>query len=266
MPSKRIWTARLAAILISVVAICALAVAIFAAPQQITVLDFTNVQPRGRKRPPRPASPGPQKMPAVCPTRPNEAAPGGRCGGFILGQQLRLSLVSLDKKEYALGDEVLYDIRVENTGGSSFTIPSRASLADIEPEDETLSYEYVPLEIWLRLTDSRQRGLNTKMLVLYGTKATPGTEIELKKGEWIDLRGKATLRPSDDSHLGLVKQTNMPLPAAKVADVQVGAFYYRSDVYRYDASTRRETWGCQENEISYPGPGLLVTFLPRSDR
>jgi hypothetical protein len=221
MPSKRIWTARLAAILISVVAICALA----AAPQQITVLDFTNVQPRERKRPPRPAPPGPRKVPA-------EVVPGGRCGGFILGQQLRLSLVSLDKKEYALGDEVLYDIRVENTGESSFTIPSRASPADIEPEDETLSYEYVPLEIWLRLTDSRQRGLNTKVLMLYGTKATPGTEIELKKGEWINLRGKATLRPSDDSHLDLVKQTNMPLLAAKVADVQVGAFYYRSDVYR----------------------------------
>jgi hypothetical protein len=265
MSSGRIWAPRPAAVLISIAATCVLAIAILAMPQQITILDFTNVQPRERRRAPRMEPPGPRKVLSVRPTGPNEAVPGGRCGGFMLGH-LRLSLVSVNKKEYALGDEVLYDIRAENTQEPPFTLPSRASLADIEPEDETVSYEYAPLEIWLRWTDSRQRGLNTKVLVLYGTKATPGTEIELKKREWISLRGKATLRPSDDSHIDLVKRTDMPLPVTKVSNVQAAAFYYRSDLYRYDASTRRETWGCQENEISYPGPGPLVTLLPGRGR
>src|SRR5712671_2302657 len=72
-------------------------------------------------------------------------------------------------------------------------VPIRASLREIEPSDPALSYTWRPMWITMELRNPNHRTINVYLLELYGSRDAPGSEIELKAGEWIELRGKARM-------------------------------------------------------------------------
>jgi hypothetical protein len=156
---------------------------------------------------------------------------------------------------------------MQNVVEYAYAVPVRASIAEIEPTDPTLSYQYEPFEIWFRLADNESRILNVPVLTLYGRNDMPESQIVLKSGEWIEIHGEARLAGGGSEELHTDEQrflsmSNMP-STLKETPVKAGAFYYRSDTYNFDAKTRREQWGCRANEISAWEPTVSLILMPK---
>jgi hypothetical protein len=228
-----------------------------AAAQRITVLDFTSSVPKDRKRQPKPFPPG--------------TSLGGKCGGILGNPPLSVSLLPLDKTEYTIGEELVYAVRLTNSGKSPVHVASRLSLADVEPADSTRSYSYTPMEIWLtfrdslQFRDSKDHMFSSRLVTLYGSSDQPGTEIELQSGEWLDIRGKALLEATDRTKGRVFSDylmlTSLPDPGGKMTDVSVTAYFWRGDILSFDAKTQYEYWGCHGYEVGgkqYEGK-LLIT-------
>jgi hypothetical protein len=86
---------------------------------------------------------------------------GGGTGGFCGGgggdptaiPETTVTLESLDEREYSVGEEVTFEVKVENTGGKNIEIPWSPHLGDLEPSDPTRSYTYRVGLLILTLTD-----------------------------------------------------------------------------------------------------------------
>jgi hypothetical protein len=94
----------------------ALVAASVVAAQEIGRLDLTDLHPRDRIRVPHTV--------------------GGDCGGganFTSNNELTITLVSLDKTSYSLGDEVTYEVKVQNSGKAPVEIPWTAHSATWSP-------------------------------------------------------------------------------------------------------------------------------------
>ncbi|MGB7283603.1 MAG: hypothetical protein WBE13_15155 [Candidatus Acidiferrum sp.] len=151
------------------------------AAQRITILDFSSTVSKPRKHLPKPFP-------------PNKVL-GGRCGGMTSGK-LIVSLVSLDRIEYCIGDEFRYTLEVRTAGLETVKVPTVFNVADLEPDDPNVSFRYAAMEIWLGMSEeSNERYLDVPLLRLYGSDEMPWTEIELKPGMSIEIRGKAKLKP-----------------------------------------------------------------------
>ena len=72
---------------------------------------------------------------------------------------------------------------------------------------------------------------------MYGSKDTPGSEIDLKAGEWIEFRGKARMKWANSPH-GTLPASRLPLKSAQEFDAR--AFAMRGEGYRYDAASRKK--------------------------
>ena len=162
----------------------ALLLAASVSAQELATLAFTDSKPTDRVRPPLPAPPVMITLPG------GGKIPLGIRSGIPGEPPLRLSIVSFDRTQYSLGQEFLCVIRVENPEKYPTSFPRRASLGEIEPADPQASYEYRPLEIWLLLEDSQSRAIHVRLWTLYGSAASPGSEVELRQGQWINLKGK----------------------------------------------------------------------------
>jgi len=183
---------------------------------------------------------------------------------------LSVSLVSLDKAEYALGDEIIYILRVENTREYPTRVPTRVSLAEIEPEDASLSYRYEPMEIWLHLKDHEKHTLNTLLIVLYGSVEKPSTQLELQPKEWIEIRGKASLQPTAEKgrvvYSGYGTHSDMPPPVKKMSELEVSVSVWKGDVVDFDATTRQENYPCTVYEMGSTIYGSKLSLLPAAKR
>jgi hypothetical protein len=226
--------------------------------QRVAVYDFSTQQPKDRARQPKPFPPG--------------TPLGGKCGGILGNPPVRVSLLSLDKTEYALGDDVVYTVKIVNTGPAPERIAVAFNLADVEPPDPSQSYGYEPMEIWLHLSKPNQSAdppltLHTVLLTLYGSNDRPNTWFELKTGEWIEVRGRAKLEDthatgkrilSDSSGISSIKDVN-----EQITDMKAVATSWRGDIFRFDGRTQYEYWGCRGYEAS-GGSGFTdpITLLP----
>jgi hypothetical protein len=190
-------------------------------------------------------------------------AVAGVCGGIVANPPLALSLVSLDRDSYAFGDEFVFVLRLEALYPTR--VPVRASLAEIEPSDPDVSYEWRSMGLSLELRSPTHSTVLVGLLGLYGSKDTPGSEIDLKAGEWIEVRGKArmkwanlprgTLPPSEEKYV-----LRLPLKSAQEFDAR--AFASRGQGFRYDAESRQESRVCHSAEQSFGADPVHVTVTP----
>jgi hypothetical protein len=173
-------------------------------------------------------------------------------------------MVSLDRDSYAFGDEFIFVLQLKAVYATR--VPVRASMAEIEPSDPKVSYEWRPMGISLELRNPTYRGVIVGILHLYGSKDVPESEIELKTGEWIELRGKARMEwanfprgilpPSEEKYV-------LRLPLKSPQKFTANAFAARAESFHYDAETRQETRICHSNEQSYSADSLPVTITPK---
>jgi len=224
--------------------------------QRIAILDFTSASPKDRKRQPKPFPP--------------EIPVAGSCSGVDGTPPLRVSLSSLDKTEYALGDELIYALRLTNTSKLPIRVPTRLSLADMEPEDPAVSYSYEPIEIWLRLQDHEEHGISVLLVTLYGSTERPQTEMELQSGEWFEVRGKAKLEATDRTarriFADVLVRSDMPPRSGKISDVKALVFSWRGNLLVFDARTQLEYAGCHDFEMSQSLYEGKLDLLPAADK
>lgn len=202
------------------------------AAQRVTILDFSSTTFKPRKHTPKPFPP--------------DKIIGGRCGGMTDGK-LTASLISLDRSEYSIGDEFNYTIEVRTVGTETVKVPTVFNVADLEPDNPNVSFGYVAMEIWLSMSEeSHPRTLSVPLLRLYGSDEMPWTQIELKPGASIEIRGKAKLKPIaqdapidtsrpffDAPYMGSTEE--MPESTVRVATT-----LWRGDIFYYEGSTHYE--------------------------
>jgi hypothetical protein len=107
--------------------------AVFA--QEIGSSDLTDLHPRERIRLPHAGS--------------------GACGGtdFEPSLSANIALMYLDRTSYSVGEEVTYEVKVQNAGKEPIEIPWTPHLGDLEPGDPSESYTYLHAAISLDFTE-----------------------------------------------------------------------------------------------------------------
>lgn len=190
-------------------------------------------------------------------------AVAGVCGGILGNPPLSVALISLDRDSYAFGDTFIFVVQLKAV--YSTRVPVRTSMAEIEPSDPNRSYEWRPLGISMDMRSPTYRSFFIGLLVLYGSKEVPGSEIELKNGEWIELRGKARMEWANLPH-GVLPASEekyvLQLPLRKPQEFSAYGFASRAESYHFDAATRRETRVCHSAEESGGGNPVHVTITP----
>jgi len=225
--------------------------------QEVASYDYTNASHSDRSHPPLPPT-SPKRLPN------GMLAVEGVCGGIGGNPWLAVSLVSLDRDSYAFGDEFIFVLRVKAL--YTTRVPFRASLAEIEPSDPNVSYEWIPLRISVELRSLAHRPVLIPLLSLYGSKALPESEIDLKAGEWIELRGKARMNWDNLQHEVLPppqEKSVLPLPLKRVEEFTASAFASRGEGFRYDAGTKQEFRVCHSYEQSLGADSVHVSVTPR---
>jgi hypothetical protein len=227
----------------------------FAHAQKVASYDYTDAKPAERLRPPLPDPP---------------AVPGqftrGVCGGILGNSLIAVSILSLDRDSYAFGDEFTFVLQVKAL--VTTRIPVRASVADVEPSDPGLSYKWRPMAMTMELWSPNHRTVWIGLLELYGSKDSPGSEIELKAGELIELSGKARMQwtnpPRGTLQHGEEKWV-IRVPLRHARQFTAIALAHRAGSYRFDAETRQESKLCDyPGEQSASGIPVHLTVTPKT--
>jgi hypothetical protein len=238
--------------LLVVVCLFGVAGTLVLAAERAAILDFSSTVSKPRKHPPKPLPPN--------------IILGGRCGGMMSGK-LNVSLVSLDRTEYTIGDEFSYTLEVRASVPETVRVPTVFNVADLEPDDPNTSFRYAAMEVWLGISDeSHERHFSMPLLRLYGSKEMPWTEIELKPGASIEIRGKAKLKPMQAGdtlfRAPYMGSTTEDLPQG---EAQIGAAYWRGATFYYEGSTHYEYQGTQcpeEMNTAILGPKIKLLLAP----
>jgi hypothetical protein len=131
----------------------------------------------------------------------NGGGTGGFCGGggdLSAIPEITVSLVSIDKRAYSIGEEVTFEVRIENIGRYSVEIPWTTHLGDLEPSDSTRSYKYRSALLILSFTDPdfhRSFGLGD---TFYGSAEVPGTIQELLPNQSVLIRAREKIEIFQD--------------------------------------------------------------------
>jgi hypothetical protein len=149
----------------------------FAMPQEIGTLDLTAVILRERLREPK-------------------GVGGGSCVGIEHAHypEISVSLTSLDRPQYTLGEDVVFEVIVRNLGKDSVVLPWAENVADFEPPDPSTPYSYLKGTISLEVGAGKQTFPIFDSF--YGMSERPGTLKELRSGESVVIRGRTQLQTS----------------------------------------------------------------------
>jgi len=159
---------------------------------------------------------------------PNEGGMGGWCGGggdLSAMPEINVSVVSIDKSEYSLGEEVTFEVRIENTGKQNIEIPWTPHLGDLEPSDRTRSYRYRSALLLLTFTDPDSRRSFSLGDAFYGSAEVPGTIWELRPRQSVLIRARKRLEAYEDWWQKRVKEVQ-PLPLKASANLMVNETTY----------------------------------------
>ena len=127
---------------------------------------------------------------------------GGGCSGNshtndASQSEVSVTVVSLDKMRYRLGEEVTFEIKVLNSGKKIITVPWTPHLGDLEPVDTHSSYRYRVGVVLLLFRDPK--GLEFSMFeALYGSPTIPGSLRELSPGQWFTVKGRKRVQFYDE--------------------------------------------------------------------
>ncbi len=124
---------------------------------------------------------------------------GGSCGGVEHAHypEAAVSLLSLDNTQYEFGQDVAFEIKIQNVGKDPIILPWGGELADFEPTDRLAIYTYLQGTVSLHFV-AKKRELPIYSS-FYGSTLHVGTLKDLEPGEWVIVRGQAKLEAFDGS-------------------------------------------------------------------
>jgi hypothetical protein len=118
---------------------------------------------------------------------------GGSCGGTSYSQksqsEVTVTVVSLDKSRYQIGEEATFEIKILNSGKRTIVVPWTPHLGDLEPDDSQIPYKYRVGTVELLFSDPEGRGFFV-LESLYGSRRLPGSLRELEPAQWFTVRGR----------------------------------------------------------------------------
>ena len=92
----------------------------------------------------------------------------------------------------------------------------------------------------------------------------------VETGEWIEVRGREKLAPTDETgrvpYAAYGTRSDMPLPIAKMSDVEASVSYWRGDILSFDTTTKEETYNCTEYETRSTVYGGKLSLVPFANR
>lgn len=118
---------------------------------------------------------------------------GSSCGGvagFTPNTEVSIALVSLDKASYSLGEEVTYEVKIQNSGKKPVEIPWTPHLGDLEPADASQSYTFLQAAVSLTFTEPESKRSFSVYADAYGSSDVPGSTRKLLPGEWVFVRAR----------------------------------------------------------------------------
>jgi hypothetical protein len=129
-------------------------------------------------------------------SRQTRTSSGGCAGGPHAVQEsqfeVTVTLLSLSKVRYRIGDEVTFEIKVLNSGKKAILVPWTPHFGDLEPADANSSYKYRVGVILLMFKDPK--GLEFSIAEsLYGSPDVPGSLRELPPGQWFTVKGQKSI-------------------------------------------------------------------------
>ena len=154
-------------------------------------------------------------------------------------QPLRISIVSLGSTKYKVDDDVVYEIKVENTGHEQLMIPWDPNLSHMEPEGAATEYSYRIASIALRLSHAGKpfETLASNLLFLFGTTGVPSSFIKIAPGEWVRVRAKARLSPAQSPQPDAIQGSERSVSARVVWTISNAHVSRRADGYHEDVTT-----------------------------
>lgn len=213
--------------------------------QEIKSLDITSVPPRTQLR-------YPQAPPADC----NAAGcVGGGYGGVLISEGapdirdpralgvylLRVTPTDIDPKQ-----SFEAEFRVLNTGLAPIELPISPDLADLQPQDESVSFSYFSLALVVQtLNEGNLEMPFAGLIELYGLSDRENSMLMLRPGEWIRVIANVKFHewPSD------------PMPAHVRGD-----FWLRRNTFRpHPGGGSTEVQNLYPNHT--PTPVLSVRFV-----
>jgi hypothetical protein len=118
---------------------------------------------------------------------------GGSCGGSSHSQksefEVTVTLVSLDKSRYQLGEEATFEIKILNSGKRTIVVPWTPHLGDLEPVDSQIPYKYRLGTVELLFNDPEGKEFSV-LESLYGVQSVAGSLRELRPDQWYTVRGR----------------------------------------------------------------------------
>jgi len=158
-----------------------------------------------------------------------EGVGGGSCGFADHAQypEVLVRLMSLDNMQYGLGEDVTFEVRIQNTGKELIILPWSPELAELEPPNQFESYSYRQGTISLDFhIGDRQFSIFSN---LYGSPAVLASMKELLPGQSVRVRASAKLVIYDDSIISEFARSN-PL----ISRVDAGYMLNRVEFLRRD--------------------------------
>jgi hypothetical protein len=119
------------------------------------------------------------------------------CGGTerLFAHRAKVSLEWIQTADIYPHEHLGMEVRVENVGPSSISVPIHPNLTDLQPGDPATRFEYYSLRLPLETTVPGS-GLLVGWLELYGSSSRPDTLLILRPGESIRVRGEIVVQRS----------------------------------------------------------------------
>ncbi len=178
------------------------------AAQEVGWLDLTDTHPRDRIR-------VPHSVGSEC----------GGGGGFTSNIEITITLVSLDKVSYSLGEEVTYEVKIQNSGKETVEIPWTPHSGDLEPADASKSYTYLHAAISLNFTEPDSNRSFSVYANSYGSSELPGSTRQLLPGEWIFVRARQKVATYEEWWWSKIKDSS-PLKVRVSAGLMLNKVTY----------------------------------------
>jgi hypothetical protein len=159
--------------------------------QGIGWLDLTDLHPRERIRTPHAFS--------------------GGCGGgagFEPALSASITLTDLDKTSYSVGEEVTYEVKIQNTGKEPIEIPWTPHLGDLEPADSSQPYTYLDAAISLDFTEPVSNRSFSIYANSYGSSNVAGTTRKLLPRESVFVRARQELHTYEEWWQGKIMESS----------------------------------------------------------
>jgi len=102
--------------------------------------------------------------------------------------RLKVTLLSLDKRSYQLGDKFIYEVMLENITESVFVIPWTSDYYSVKPYEGSDPPGYVSASLRLVIKDEVSGEASAAGEGVYGSELVPGSLKRLRPGQKVRIR------------------------------------------------------------------------------